>query len=218
MQERTYTVESIHCGGCERTIRAGLGEVEGIVEVAAAARTDTVTVRLDPGRISEEQVRDRLAELGFPVAGEAAGGEPGRGGGLARFLLLVVAVAAVAVAGYSGYVLFPRFDLPAVEGVAVLGLAAAAGVAAFFSPCSFPLLLGLLGRHAAGRARGDAGVRPVVFAGALAAGAGGFLLLAGLLIATGGGAVFEQVTFDSPAGITLLGGPADSGQRTCGIA
>lgn len=203
MQERTYAVASIHCGGCERTIRDGLGEVEGIEEVAAAARTNSVTLRLDPEQVSEEQVRDRLAELGFPVVDETADDEPEREGGLARFLLLMVAVAAVAVAGYLGYVLFPRFDLPAVEGVAVLGLAAAAGVAAFFSPCSFPLLLGLLGRHASARARGDAGARPVVFGGALAAGAGTFLLLAGLVIAAGGGAVFEQVTFDSTAGIAL---------------
>ena len=202
MQERTYTVESIHCGGCERTIRAGLGELAGIEEVVPTAGENTVSVRLDPDRTSQQQVRDRLAELGFCIVDEPAGGEPTRQGGPARFVLLAVAVAAVALAGYSGYALFPRFDLPAVEGAAVLGLAAAAGVAAFFSPCSFPLLLGLLGRNAS--ARGErSGSRPFVFGGALAAGAGGFLLLAGLLIAAGGGAVVEQVTFDSTAGITL---------------
>lgn len=204
VEERTYTVGSIHCGGCERTIREGLGEVEGIEEVEAAARTNAVVVRLDPDRVPDEHVRSRLAEMGFPVVDERDGAGPERGRGPGRFLLLVVAVAAVALAGYAGYVLFPRFDLPAVEGVAVLGLAAAAGVASFFSPCSFPLLLGLLGRHASASARGDgSGARPLVLGGALAVGAGAFLLLAGLLIAVGGGAVFQQVTFDSTAGIAL---------------
>ena len=205
MERRRYTVQSIHCGGCERAIGEGLHDVEGVAEVAPDARTSTVEVRFDPTAIDDEQVRERLTTLGFPpvdVNAEA----PGDRDGLARYLLLVVAVAAVAAAGYSGYVLYPRFDLPAVEGAAVLGLAAAAGVASFFSPCSFPLLMGILGRHATARAQADEpATRPVVFGGALAAGAGAFLLLAGLAIAAGGGALFEQVTFDSPAGITIRG-------------
>ena len=203
MEERTYTVQSIHCGGCERAIREGLRDVDGVEEVNPAAATNTITLRLDPTRIDDEQVRSRLDELGFPVVQETNGGEDD-GAGLGRYLLLVVAVAAIAIAGYVGYVLYPRFDLPAVEGVAVLGLAAAAGVASFFSPCSFPLLMGILGRHASIGVRDDeTATRPVVFGGALAVGAGGFLLLAGVLIAAGGGVVFEQVTFASTAGITI---------------
>jgi hypothetical protein len=54
-----------------------------------------------------------------------------------RYGLLAVAVVVVGLAGYLGYVVYPRFDLPAVEGAALLGLAAAAGIASFFSPCSF---------------------------------------------------------------------------------
>ena len=204
MEERTYTVQSIHCDGCERTIREGLRVVDGVEQVVPTAATNTVAVRLDPARIADEQVHHHLAGLGFPVVDQAPGAHSGGDRGAARFVLLVVAVAAVALAGYLGYVLFPRFELPAVEGAAVLGLAAAAGVAAFFSPCSFPLLLSMLGRHASAQARGEkSGTRPVVLGGALAAGAGVFLLLSGVLIAAGGGALFEQVTFDSPAGITI---------------
>lgn len=203
MQERRYTVQSIHCGGCERAIREGFQDVEGVAEVVPDARSSTVEVRFDPTAVDDEHLEGRLTALGFPpvdVPEEASGDRQG----VARYLLLVVAVAAVAVAGYSGYVLYPRFDLPAVEGAAVLGLAAAAGVASFFSPCSFPLLMGILGRHATARAQGDEPtIRPVVFGGALAAGAGAFLLLAGLAIAAGGGVLFEQVTFDSTAGIMI---------------
>lgn len=200
MEERTYTVQTIHCGGCERTIREGLRDVDGIDEVVPVVATNTVTVRLDPTRVDDRHVRSYLADLGFPVRDDERDGSSG----LARYVVLVASVAAVALAGYAGFVLFPRFDLPAVEGVAVLGLAAAAGVASFFSPCSFPLLLSILGRHTTARARGEeVAARPVVFGGALAAGAGAFLVLVGVLIAAGGGVLVGQVTFDSPAGITI---------------
>lgn len=153
MEERTYTVQSIHCGGCERTIREGLRDVDGIEEVVPAVATNTVTVRLDPTRIDDRRVRSYLADLGFPVLDDERERDDGSGG-LGRYVVLVASVAVVGLAGYAGYMLFPRFDLPAVEGVAVLWLAAAAGVASFFSPCSFPLLLSILGRHATARARG----------------------------------------------------------------
>ena len=84
------------------------------------------------------------------------------------YLLLALAVGVVALAGYGGYVLYPRFDLPAVEGAALLGLAAAAGLGSFFSPCSFPLLVALLGR-APGADSERSGPPPLRFAGALAA-------------------------------------------------
>lgn len=65
MQERRYTVQSIHCGGCERAIREGFRHVEGVAEVAPDARTNTVEVRFDPTAIDDEPVRDRLTTLGF---------------------------------------------------------------------------------------------------------------------------------------------------------
>ncbi len=206
MEQRTFEVESIHCAGCERAIRGALGKLDGVETTEPDAGTNEVHVRFDPERLDEREIRDRLADAGFPPVEPVppAEGDQDGGDGFTRYLLLVLAVAAVAVAGYSGYVLYPRFDLPGVEGAAVLGLAAAAGVASFFSPCSFPLLLGILGRQAVARASADrTTARPIVFGGAMAMGAGVFLLLAGLFIALGGGALFEQVTFASPAGIAI---------------
>ena len=129
------------------------------------------------------------------------GGRTSRG--RARYTFLVALVFIVAVAGYAGYVLYPRFDLPALHGAGLLVLAAAAGVASFFSPCSFPLLLTLLGRQAAGDTTAGGPPRPVVFGGALALGATLFLVLSGLVIAFGGEALFSAVTFTSPPGIAI---------------
>ena len=222
-QRRTYGVSEIHCSGCEDTIVGALAHVDGIEQVEPIQSADEVIVSFDPDRIDEGRIRRLLSEAGFPVRSptgsvsdrrtsrsgsrrdleEGADDEEARGASAGRYALLVVAVLAVALAGYVGYVLYPRFDLPRVEGVGVLGLAAAAGIASFFSPCSFPLLLGLLGRQAAGGAHADERARPAVFGGALAIGAGSFLLLLGAVIAIGGTAMFAGVVFDSPAGIAL---------------
>lgn len=115
------------------------------------------------------------------------------------YALFTLAVAAVALAGYAGYHYYPRFNLPAVEGMGLLALATGAGIASFFSPCSFPLLLTLLGRET----NQDKGHHPLVFASFFSVGAFLFLMLTGIIIGLAGRALFATVTFTSPAGITL---------------
>lgn len=115
------------------------------------------------------------------------------------YALLVAVTLTVALAGYAGYVLYPRFDLPSVTGATLLLLSAAAGIAAFFSPCSFPLAVTLLAREAKpGRQARLTRLTLWLGIGALT-----FLIIAGALIAAGAGAFFKQVTFTSTAGITI---------------
>ncbi len=118
------------------------------------------------------------------------------------YIFLAAIVGVLALAGYTGYVLYPRFDLPAASGIGLLVLAAGAGIASFFSPCSFPLLVTLLARESGGRT-GEPRTplpRALSFATALALGASVFLLLTGTAIALGAAALFEGVTFTSTAG------------------
>lgn len=119
--------------------------------------------------------------------------------------MLVLFLAGLALAGYSGYVVYPRFDLPAAAGIGLLILSVGAGIASFFSPCSFPLLLTLLARHTGSEREQNQrlGNRPFPFAAALAVGASGFFLLVGLFVAFGGGVFFESVTFTSSVGRLL---------------
>lgn len=117
--------------------------------------------------------------------------------------LLTVIVVVLAVAGYGGYILYPRFGLPAAQGASLLLLAVAAGIGSFFSPCSFPLMVTLLARQSGIEAQPDG--RPSLgkalsFAVALALGASAFLLLSGIILALGGGALFAGVTFMSTQG------------------
>src|SRR5918996_21871 len=94
-----------------------------------------------------------------------------------RYVVLAGAVALAGLAGYVGYVVYPRFDLPSVTGAGLLLLAAGAGVASFFSPCSFPLLLTLLAREVGGEPPSRRLRSALVFAGAFSVGAVAFVLV-----------------------------------------
>jgi cytochrome c-type biogenesis protein len=121
------------------------------------------------------------------------------------YALLTAATAVVAVLGYLGYVFYPRFDLPAGTGATLLVLAAGAGIASFFSPCSFPLLLSMLARPivAEAEAQGRPFRKAALFATGLSVGASAFLVLVGLAIAAGASTYFDDVTFTSTAGIAI---------------
>lgn len=115
------------------------------------------------------------------------------------YSLLVGFVMIISLAGYGFYVWYPRFQLPIVYGLPLMVLAAGAGLASFFSPCSFPLLLVLFARG-----NGDTNESsPFTFALGLSVGASMFLLLLGASFAVGGLTVARQVTFGSTAGIAL---------------
>lgn len=105
------------------------------------------------------------------------------------------------LAGFLGFRLFPTLGVPSGAGAALLGFAAAAGIASFFSPCSFPLLVMLLTRQGGTEARSTTGV--LGFAAALSAGAAAFLILLGAGVGAGGAALFGEVTFTSASGRIL---------------
>jgi cytochrome c biogenesis protein CcdA len=124
--------------------------------------------------------------------------------GYAAFVLTVVLLGVV---GYAAYLIYPRFNLPAVDTVGLFGLSIAAGIASFFSPCSFPLLATLLIRetraeHSAADQRARFG-KAFQYASALALGATVFLALTGGIIAAGGQSLLEGVTFTSSAGRSI---------------
>lgn len=127
--------------------------------------------------------------------------------GSLRYAAWTAAAVALGLAGYLGYVVYPRFDLPAGAGAGLLVLAAAAGIASFFSPCSFPLLVSMLARPLATPVDAGANRRPfaraLAYALALSLGAAMFLMLLGGVLSLGAGSVVEDVTFTSAAGRVL---------------
>jgi len=128
-------------------------------------------------------------------------------GSFVRYAALAIAVLVAGLVGYVGFVVYPSLDLSAGVGAGLIVLAAAAGIASFFSPCSFPLLVGMLGRPVAERAHTGDRRQPIgnslAFATALSLGVVSFLALLGTAIALGGDAIIKDVTFTSTIGRIL---------------
>ncbi len=110
-----------------------------------------------------------------------------------RFGLVAVGVFVVGLAGYLGFVAFVQSDGAAGSSVLVLG--ALTGFAAFFSPCSFPLLLTFLSRRANES-------KLSALASSLRVGLGASLMLAltGLALVALGASVGGLLQFDEPSG------------------
>lgn len=65
MKTGTYTVEDIHCRGCETTIRTLVGDVAGVRQVDPDHRTNQVVVTYDEVQVDEITIREALANAGF---------------------------------------------------------------------------------------------------------------------------------------------------------
>lgn len=63
-RDTTFTVP-MHCGGCENAVRTILRTTDGVSLAQADHRRSEVRVRFDPERVTEDELRARLAESGF---------------------------------------------------------------------------------------------------------------------------------------------------------
>lgn len=63
--EAVIPARRMHCDACARRIRLKLGKVEGVRTVEADAVRKEVFVAYEPARVTEGQLRDELAAMGF---------------------------------------------------------------------------------------------------------------------------------------------------------
>jgi cytochrome c biogenesis protein CcdA/copper chaperone CopZ len=208
VERLALSVPDAYCEGCARTIQEALGELSGVGRVTTNLQARHVIVEFDLAQTTSTTLRDRVEQAGFPATivseRERRLQPPPPPAPGHRYALLALVVAVLALAGYIGYELYPRFNLSAAEGIGLLLLAAGAGIASFFSPCAFPLLVTLLARETGVNGQptdAPSGVATgLAFATALSVGAALFLVLVGMGIALGGGVLFAGVTFTSPVG------------------
>lgn len=66
MKSVTYSVPNISCKHCTHTISMELSELEGVSKVEADVQTRLVTISFDDPA-SEQQLKDTLAEINYPV-------------------------------------------------------------------------------------------------------------------------------------------------------
>jgi len=63
----------MHCGGCENAVRTILRMTDGVLRAEADHRQSKVRVQFDPARVTEEQLRLKLADSGFEPSSTARG-------------------------------------------------------------------------------------------------------------------------------------------------
>lgn len=77
MAQMTFKVvgeNKMHCGGCEQRVDNALHRLEGVGEVQASFQTQEVTVTIDESKLSADQVRERLEQLGYKTSTEVGAG------------------------------------------------------------------------------------------------------------------------------------------------
>jgi len=58
---------SIHCKGCEHSIKLSLEKIPGVLEATPNRMTQSIETTLRPGTETVEQVRAKLEHLGYQV-------------------------------------------------------------------------------------------------------------------------------------------------------
>jgi len=116
---------------------------------------------------------------------------------LAKYLVLFLEIGILWAAGYIGALISPRFHLSAAAEMGLMILAAGTGISAFFSPCSFPQLISVLGSEGESRSsERQSRVRESIrLAAGFSIGVCLFLFLSGGLIAWVGGALFRTIAY-----------------------
>lgn len=66
--EKSVDVRGMDCPACENRLRTALTRLEGVIRTDADHRTGRVNVRFDEGRVSEEDLEERILAAGYEVA------------------------------------------------------------------------------------------------------------------------------------------------------
>ncbi len=155
----TLLIPKIHCSGCVENIARAVEQLPGVDEVTGDAEAKTITVVYQPGAADLARIKRAVAKRGFEVKGVLGtlrettvesradhSRTPHRRTGVVPLGLGALALGAtLALAGYFlGFLGYAYgIAVPQAFGrLSVVAVAAISGLAAFFSPCVFPLLPG----------------------------------------------------------------------------
>ncbi|MCQ3979706.1 MAG: heavy metal translocating P-type ATPase, partial [Anaerolineae bacterium] len=73
IQTKTMKVigeQTMHCGGCEHTVKFVLGQLPGVQSVEASHKTQQINLTFDPHMLNLEQVHQALDRLGYEVSAQ----------------------------------------------------------------------------------------------------------------------------------------------------
>lgn len=60
--------QTMHCGGCERTVKFALKQLPGVRQVEASHKTQLINLTFDAEALDLERVRQELDWIGYQVA------------------------------------------------------------------------------------------------------------------------------------------------------
>jgi len=66
MKKITLTVTGMSCLHCEKAVVNALEDI-GAANTVANAKENTVTVEFDPEKVSEDAIRNEIADVGYTV-------------------------------------------------------------------------------------------------------------------------------------------------------
>ncbi len=67
MQELELTVTGMTCSGCENTVKNGLKQIDGVVEVKASHKSNKVSVKVEKDKVKREEVAQQIETIGYKV-------------------------------------------------------------------------------------------------------------------------------------------------------
>ncbi len=67
LQELEMTVTGMTCSGCENTVKNGLKQIDGIVEVKASHKNNKVTIKVEKDKVSREEIAQQIETIGYNV-------------------------------------------------------------------------------------------------------------------------------------------------------
>jgi copper chaperone CopZ len=77
MAQTTFKVTGetkIHCASCEQRVDRALSGLDGVSDVKASFQTQEVTVTIDDAKLTPEQVREKLEQLGYETSAAGRAG------------------------------------------------------------------------------------------------------------------------------------------------
>ena len=61
------TVTGMTCSGCENTVKNGLKQIDGVVEVQASHKNNKVTIKVEKDKVSREEIAQQIETIGYNV-------------------------------------------------------------------------------------------------------------------------------------------------------
>lgn len=66
-EELVLTVEGMSCMHCVGKVEKGLGGLQGVLSAKVSLEKKEATVRYDAGKVSPDQIKDKIREIGYQV-------------------------------------------------------------------------------------------------------------------------------------------------------